>query len=128
MAEVRRAARVAEGLMQELAVQIGQHLRDPRVKNTVVSRVELTDDLRTARVYVRALEGSEDKQRNLAILEGLGKAAGVLRRQATKALKLRVAPELTFFYDDGLDKRTRVDSLLLEIEHEIREKKKKPSE
>ncbi|MEO8796407.1 MAG: ribosome-binding factor A, partial [Polyangiaceae bacterium] len=74
MAEVRRAARVAEGLMQELAVQIGQHLRDPRVKNTVVSRVELTDDLRTARVYVRALEGSEDKQRNLAILEGLGKA------------------------------------------------------
>lgn len=128
MAEVKRSARVAEGLMQELAVQIGQHLRDPRVKNTVVSRVELTDDLRTARVYVRALEGSEDKQRNLAILEGLAKAAGVLRRQATKALKLRVAPELTFFYDDGLDKRTRVDSLLLEIEHELREKKKQPSE
>ncbi|HEX7665441.1 MAG TPA: 30S ribosome-binding factor RbfA [Polyangiaceae bacterium] len=125
MGEVKRSARVAEGLMQELAVQIGQHLRDPRVKNTVVSRVELTDDLRTARVYVRALEGSEDKARNDAILEGLAKAAGVLRRQATKALKLRVAPELTFFYDDGLDKRTRIDSLLLEIEHENREKKKK---
>ena len=124
MSEVKRSARVAEGLMQELAVLVSQSLRDPRVKNVVVTRVDMSDDLRQARVYVRALEGADDDARKKEIVEGLERASGVLRREATRALKLRVAPELKFFYDDGQDKRSRVDALLLEIEHEARTKQK----
>ena len=124
MSEVKRSARVAEGLMQELAVLVSQTLRDPRVKNVVVTRVDMSDDLRQARVYVRALEGTDDDARKKEIVEGLERASGVLRREATRALKLRVAPELKFFYDDGQDKRSRVDALLLEIEHEARTKQK----
>lgn len=125
MSEVKRSARVAEGLMQELAILISQKIRDPRARGAVVSRVDLSDDLRQARVYVRALEGAEDDAKKKELIEGLERASGVLRREATRALKLRVAPELKFFYDDGLDKRSRVDSLLAEIEHENREKAKK---
>lgn len=111
--------------MQELAILISQKIRDPRARGAVVSRVDLSDDLRQARVYVRALEGAEDDAKKKELIEGLERASGVLRREATRALKLRVAPELKFFYDDGLDKRSRVDSLLAEIEHENREKAKK---
>jgi ribosome-binding factor A len=123
MAEIKRAARVAEGLRQELSTLISQTLRDPRARGAVISRVEMTDDLREARVYVRALEGAEDDARKKELVKGLASAAGVLRREATRALKLRVAPELKFFYDEGDDKRTRVESLLMEIEHDARKKK-----
>jgi ribosome-binding factor A len=123
-AEIKRASRVAEGLRQELSMLVLQTLRDPRVKNAVISRVEMTDDLREARVYVRALEGAQDDDRKKDLVIGLGRAAGVLRREVTKALKLRVAPELKFFYDEGDDQRTRVESLLMEIEHDARANKK----
>ena len=124
MGEVKRASRVAEGLRQELSVLVSQTLRDPRVRGAVISRVEMTDDLREARIYVRALEGAEDKEKKKELVEGLGRAAGMLRREVTKALKLRVAPELKFFFDEGDDKRTRVESLLMEIEHDARATKK----
>jgi ribosome-binding factor A len=123
MGEIKRASRVAEGLRQELSVLVSQTLRDPRARGAVISRVEMTDDLREARVYVRALEGAQDDARKKELVKGLASAAGVLRREATRALKLRVAPELKFFYDEGDDKRTRVESLLMEIEHDARKKK-----
>src|ERR1700743_2659560 len=107
MAEIKRASRVAEGLRQELSMLVSQTLRDPRARGAVISRVEMTDDLREARVYVRALEGAEDDARKKELVKGLASAAGVLRREATRALKLRVAPELKFFYDEGDDQRTR---------------------
>ncbi len=124
MGEVKRATRVAEGVRQEISVLISQSLRDPRVRGAVVSRVEMTDDLREARVYVRALEGAEDAAKKKELVEGLTRAAGMLRREIAKALKLRVAPELKFFFDEGDDKRTRVESLLMEIEHDARKQKK----
>ena len=124
MNEIKRATRVAEGVRQEISVLISQSLRDPRVRGAVVSRVEMTDDLREARVYVRALEGAEDKEKKKELVEGLTRAAGMLRREIAKALKLRVAPELKFFFDEGDDKRTRVESLLMEIEHDARKQKK----
>lgn len=123
MGEIKRASRVAEGLRQELSMLVSQTLRDPRARGAVISRVEMTDDLREARVYVRALEGADDDARKKELVKGLASAAGVLRREATRALKLRVAPELKFFYDEGDDKRTRVESLLMEIEHDARKKK-----
>ncbi|MGH7284034.1 MAG: 30S ribosome-binding factor RbfA [Polyangiaceae bacterium] len=122
---MKRSARVAEGLMQDLAVRISQSLRDPRVRGAVVTRVDMSDDLRQARVYVRALEAAADDAKKKEMLDGLERASGMLRREATRALKLRVAPELKFFYDDGQDRRSRVDRLLAEIEHESKSKENK---
>ncbi|MEO8878040.1 MAG: 30S ribosome-binding factor RbfA [Polyangiaceae bacterium] len=128
MGEVKRATRVAEGLRQEISVLVSQSLRDPRVRGAVVSRVEMTDDLREARIYVRALEGAEDDAKKKELVLGLTRAAGMLRREVARALKLRVVPELKFFFDEGDDKRTRVESLLMEIEHDSRIKKEATKE
>jgi ribosome-binding factor A len=114
MAEIKRATRVAEGLREEVAMLLVRKLRDPRVKGAVVARVEMTDDLRNAKIYVRLLEGGDaDRQKDLLI--GLDRAAGMIKTEATRNLRLRVAPELKFFYDDGQDARTRVEELLEEV-------------
>ncbi|MDB4995405.1 MAG: ribosome-binding factor [Myxococcaceae bacterium] len=114
MAEIKRATRVAEGLREEVAMLLVKKLRDPRVQGAVVARVEMTDDLRNAKIYVRLLEGG-DAERQKDLLIGLDRAAGMIRTEATRNLRLRVAPELKFFYDDGQDARTRVEELLEEV-------------
>lgn len=119
MAEVKRAVRVAERLREQLSAYIAKKVRDPRAQNVIVTRVEMPDDLRSARVYIRTLEG--DPLKGEAAVVALGKAAGMLRSEATRALGLRFAPELVFFYDSGQDAATRIDAIL----HEIDEERKK---
>lgn len=116
MAEVKRSVRVAERIREQLAALIAKRVRDPRAQNTIVTRVEMPDDLRSASVYVRTLEG--DALRGEAAATALTKASGLLRSEVTRALGLRFAPELTFFYDSGQDAATRIDEVLREIEEE----------
>ena len=75
-----------------------------------MSRVEVSDDLRIARVYVRTLEGRGGRGARGA-QAGVGHAAAAL----TKNVGLRFAPELRFFYDDRLDAVNRIEELLDEV-------------
>jgi ribosome-binding factor A len=113
--DVKRGTRVGERIREELANIISRKVRDPRVVGAIVSRVEVTDDLRSARIYVRLLEGGEDAKKRDLLIEGLSRAAGMLRQTVTKSLALRFAPELKFFYDVGQDKLTRIQDLLDEV-------------
>jgi len=93
-------------------------LSDPRVSGTLVTRVELTDDLSFARIYVRRDVGADDERERRTLVKGLDSAAGKLRGSLTRALGLRVAPGLRFHYDEGIDHATRVEELLREIAEE----------
>ncbi len=111
MAEVKRASRVAVRVREELAMLIAREVRDPRATGAIVTRVEMTDDLHQARVYVRTLQGDGADE----AIAGLTRASSMLRREITKRLKLRTAPELRFFYDDKQDAVTRIEELLEEV-------------
>jgi ribosome-binding factor A len=111
-----RVKRVAEGLREELASLLAGDVRDPGAAGAILTRVELSNDLRSARVFVRLLEGGDDAQRRRDVIAALGRASGMLRREVTQRLGLRHAPELRFQYDEGLDHTTRVEELLAEIE------------
>ncbi|MGH7296151.1 MAG: 30S ribosome-binding factor RbfA [Polyangiaceae bacterium] len=115
--------RVSKGMREELAALLGGEVKDPGAAGAIVTRVEMTNDLRTARVFVRLLEGGDDPSRRKAVLAALGRASGLLRREVTHRLALRSAPELRFTYDEGLDHTTRVEELLAEIDAERRTKK-----
>lgn len=115
--EVKRSARVAERMREELATMV-RSLRDPRVVGTLVTRIELTDDLSFARIYVRKDVGADDEAERRSLVKGLESAAGKLRGDLTRALGLRVAPGLRFHYDEGLDHATRVEEILREIANE----------
>jgi ribosome-binding factor A len=114
MAAVKRATRVAGRMREELAVAM-RELGDPRIQGVLITRVEFTDDLQTARVYVRRALGGDDQAALKASLKALGAAAGRLRRVVAKTLAMRYTPELRFFYDDSLDKTNRIEELLREV-------------
>jgi ribosome-binding factor A len=107
----RRSERLGDEVRQELAGIIDRQLKDPRVGFVTVTRVRLTADLRSARVYVGVLGDEPARERSLA---GLQSAVGFLRRQLGRRLRLRHTPELAFFYDEGLDATERVAQLLTE--------------
>jgi len=108
----RRTERLGEEIREEVALLIAGELKDPRIGFVTVTRVEVTPDLRTARIYVGVL-GTE-KQRTTS-LAGLRQGAGFLRRALGRTLRLRYTPELRFQYDEGLEASDRVAKLLAEI-------------
>jgi ribosome-binding factor A len=109
---VPRRLRVERELHEELVAALGG-LADPRVAVATVTRVEMTDDLSFARVWVRAaMRGEEDRD---GMMRGLRRASGRIRTHLNHALALRKAPELKFIYDEGFEKAARVEALLDEI-------------
>jgi ribosome-binding factor A len=108
--------RVEEGVRDELASLLAHEVKDPGAAGAVVSRVEMAQDLRSAKIYVRLLQHGDAPEARKTLLDALGRARGMLRREITQRLALRSAPELHFAYDSGLDKSMRIDQLLAEIE------------
>ena len=106
-----RMRRVNESVRQVLSEAVPE-LKDPRIGFVTVTRVDVTPDLRTARIYVGVL-GTEKQRQNS--LTGLRQAAGFLRRALGQSLRLRYTPELVFTYDEGLEASDRVAQLLAEI-------------
>jgi ribosome-binding factor A len=117
MAAVKRATRVAGRMQEELSGAL-RELEDPRLRGVLVSRVELTDDLQSARVYVRRELGGADARAVKTTLDGLRAASSRLRKVAGQGLGLRYMPELRFFYDDSLDAVTRIEELLEEVKRD----------
>lgn len=124
--DVKRATRVGEGLREELSSLLQRDVRDPRLVGVLVSRVTVTDDLRSARVFVRLLQGGDDEERRDEALAGLLRASGMLRREVTRRLGLRHAPELKFHYDEAQDHVDRIEQLLEEVRHESGDDRRKP--
>ena len=121
----RRGKRVAELLRAYLAELMRREVDDPRLAAVVITTVEVTDDLASARIGVRLLVGDEDPKIRAVVLKSLTKGAGRLRRLIAPRLELRRSPELRFHYDAGHDASRRVEELLHEIHEEDREKQSK---
>lgn len=107
----RRTERLAEEIREEVASLIGRGLKDPRIGFVTVTRVGLTADLRTAHVNVGVLGDEAQRETTLA---GLRQAAGYLRRELGRRVRMRHTPEIVFHYDQGLEATDRVARLLAE--------------
>ena len=111
----RRTDRIADLVRAELSALLLDGLRDPRVRLATVSSVDVTTDLRWARVKVSVLGG--DKERDECV-EALQHARGFLRKRLASSLQLRMTPELTFELDRGAEYAERITSLLEDSSHE----------
>jgi ribosome-binding factor A len=113
MTDHRRADRVAEAIRMEVANFLTEGVKDPRVQGLVtVTAVDLTRDLRHARVFVSVLGSDEQRA---ATMEGLASLAGHLRSRIGRALHLRLAPEIVFQHDPSVAYAARIDALLSQI-------------
>jgi ribosome-binding factor A len=108
----RRSERLAGEIRDEVARMVASDLKDPRLGFVTVTRVELTPDLRYARVYVGVL-GEDASGGTLAILR---KASGFVKREIGRRLHVRFTPEIDFRYDRGLEATDRVAKVLADEE------------
>ena len=104
-----RPTRVAELLQSEIADLLLRQLKDPRLSMATISRVDVSADLREARVYVSRV-GDENEQKET--MTGFARATGFIRSQLGKRLKLRYTPNLTFFLDTAIAEGVRISRLL----------------
>lgn len=113
--EVKRTDRIAPRMLREIADILRDDVKDPRVRDVIVTRVEVSGDLSLARVFFRLLEGGADPSKVDAATRGVESAAKTVRRAVAQRMTLQRAPEIRFRYDAGQDARARVDELLEEI-------------
>jgi ribosome-binding factor A len=112
-----RIPRVNALIQRELSQQIQQHLRDPRITVFLhVTAVDTTPDLRYARVYVSSAEGEPGDRKT--VMAALNSAAGFLRTELARTIRLRRMPELSFQWDDSIERGDRILRLLDEVAHE----------
>ncbi len=107
-----RADRVADQIRMEVADILMRRVKDPRVRSVTITDVELTNDLRIARVFVTAL-GTDVETKD--VFAGLDKARGFVRSELGKRLTLRYLPEIVFMKDVSGPRGDRVLQLLDEI-------------
>lgn len=109
----KRADRVADLIKAELSRLMLRDVADPRIQNLTVTGVEVSDDLRFARVFfVRMGEEGYTEE----MVDGLRKATGFFKRELGKHLKLRYVPSLEFTFDGSFDYGVRIERLFTEIE------------
>lgn len=121
MSEVR-VRKLQEFIKQEISQMLMRGLKDPRIGFVTVTEVRVTGDLREATIYCSFMGSEKEKADSL---KALTHAAGHIRSELGKALKLRHVPELTFEKDTTLDYSMHIESILNKI-HEEERKKEKP--
>ena len=103
--------RVNAAVREVLSETVGE-LKDPRIGFVTVTGVETTPDLRAARVYVSVLGSDKKREQSLA---GLEAAHGVLQARIAQELRLKRTPQLTFEYDDSVERGVRMSHLIDEL-------------
>jgi ribosome-binding factor A len=102
---------VGDLLRQEIADIIMRRLKDPRIGFITVTGVDLSDDLKIARVYISCLK-EEEKE---ATLDVLNAARSFVRSEVGKRIRMKVLPSIEFRFDESLGYGDRIDKLLKEI-------------
>lgn len=111
----RRLLKAAEAIREVVSMAILTELRDPRVMNVTVLGVELSPDMREAKVAV-SIMGSESQQRTT--LKGLQNASGFLQTRIAERIDTRYTPRLSFVIDEGVKKSVAVQQILDQIARE----------
>lgn len=109
---MHRIERVTELLKEEISRIIQFEIKDPKVKNVVVTSVEVSRDLSHAKVYFTSYNREDLKD----ILKGLTKSAGFIGHRLRKSVHLKKTPsDIVFFTDDSAVYGSRIDEVLREI-------------
>ncbi len=112
----RRIDRIEEQLRIELSEIVEREIQDPRIGLATVTAVKVSPDLAHARVFVSVLGDQTQRKKTL---EGLRSAANFVRRSLSKRLHhMRRIPDLSFDYDETVEKGIRIEELLDQLKHE----------
>ena len=103
-----RPQKLGEVIQRELSELVQRELRDPRVGMITITSVDVSPDLSHAKVFFTTLDAAHVKEAE----QGLKRAAGFLRSQLAKRIKLYTTPEVRFFYDESVERGDRLSRLI----------------
>lgn len=111
--EFSRTQRVAQQVKKEIALILQREIKDSRIGMATVSDVEISRDLAYAKVYLTFFSiGDQTPESQLAAVR---ENKGMIRSLLGKAIRLRVTPDLTFFFDESLTEGMRMSNLVTQI-------------
>ena len=108
--------RLAELIKKEVSEILQRKVSDPRIQMTSITEVELTPDLKLAKIYVSVFATNPQKKQES--LDGIHSATKFIRGELAKSLKMRVTPEIKFIDDISLERGSKIISLMKKIENE----------
>ena len=117
MSNQMRIEKLQELIKQEVSKMLLMDIKDSRIGFVTVTGVEMTGDLREAKIYVSVMGNDEQIKSSL---EGLNSALGFIRREIGKRIKIRFTPEISFELDKSLDYSEHIQKLLLKVQAEER--------
>ncbi len=104
-----RLSRVADVIQRELAMLIQREITDPRLGMVTVSDVEVSKDFQHAKVFVTVMGEQGSAEESVSVLN---KAAKFLRKELASKIKLRVIPQLRFYFDASISQGSRISALI----------------
>ena len=107
-----RTTRVAEQMKKEIAAIVEQDVKDPRIGFITITNVELSNDLRHAKIFFSSLGNEEEQKKSLA---GLENAKGFIRKEVASRIQLRYAPEILFRIDNSIEHGVKISQILSKI-------------
>ncbi|HAK37989.1 MAG: 30S ribosome-binding factor RbfA [Nitrospinaceae bacterium] len=111
----KRSERVQELLLEEISALIQRGLKDPRIGFATVTKVNLSDNLKHAKVYISVF-GTEREQKDT--IEGLTRASGFIRGALGKKLSLRYIPVLEFILDGTAEHVAKINKIINDFNSE----------
>jgi ribosome-binding factor A len=123
---IKRINRISEEVKKVVSDLIFNGLKDPRISTmTTITRVEVTKDLRFAKIYVSVLG---DEYEKLDTIKGLNSAKGFIRKEIGSRLDLRYAPEPVFNLDESIESAIKMSKLIEEVNKGISTNKDEDNE
>ena len=116
----RRIERINQLIRKEISQLLQRDIKDPRLKEFIsVNEVNTTPDLKNAKVFVSSIGSDEEKEE---ALKALSTASGFIRGELFKRLDLRYVPELSFQWDDSIERGVHLMQLIDSVEHDEEDK------
>jgi ribosome-binding factor A len=115
----RRQIQVGDEIKQIVSVLLQRELKDPRIGFVTITGVQVTQDLKYARIHVSVM-GSKVEQR--ATMDALTSARGFIRREIASRMEIRYVPEIQFRLDKGAEYSDQIARLLNELKESDAEK------
>ena len=113
--QFKRSDRVKEVIREEISQMLMGEIKDPRIGFATLTRVELSDDLRNAKIFVSVMGSEEEKKKTI---KGLESASGFIRSELRKRMRLKFIPEIIFRLDTSIEHGEKIARILQELKKE----------
>ena len=112
MMRFKRSEKVGDLIRKEISQILLGELKDPRIGFVTITKVAVSDDLKSAKVYYSVFGGEDQKEESY---QGLESAKGYIKRELGRRVRLKYMPEIRFLFDDSLEYGEHIEGLLRDI-------------